>query len=61
MNDTEKSLCIITVITNKMSITEQKQHVSILVRQEGFEAWMKKIKNKHVYSYAMKDAIQRVK
>jgi hypothetical protein len=43
-----------------MSIKEQRQHISILVRQEGFEAWMKKIKNKYVCSYAMKNAIQRV-
>lgn len=43
-----------------MLISEQRKHISILVRQEGFEAWMKKIKNKFVHSYAMKDATQRV-
>jgi hypothetical protein len=43
-----------------MSITEQRNHVSLLVRQEGFEAFMKKIKNKFVNSSAMKHAIQRV-
>jgi hypothetical protein len=44
-----------------MSITEQRTHVSLLVRQEGFEAWMKKIKNRYVNSYAMKHAIKMVK
>lgn len=44
-----------------MLIQEQRNHISIIVRQEGFEAWMAKIKNMFRFSYAMKDAIQRVK
>jgi len=44
-----------------MLVSEKRKHISILVRQEGFEDWMKKIKNKYVYSYAMKAAIQNVK
>lgn len=44
-----------------MSIEEQRKSHSLIVRQEGFEEWMNKIKNKFVCSYAMKDAIQRVK
>jgi hypothetical protein len=45
----------------KMSITEQRNHVSLLVRQEGFEDWMDKIKNKFRFSYAMKEGIRKVK
>jgi len=43
-----------------MLIVEQRKHISILVRQEGFEEWMKKIKNKFIHSHAMKEAIKRV-
>lgn len=44
-----------------MSIKEQRSHISLLVRQEGFEEWMKKIKNRYANSYAMNHAIRRVK
>lgn len=44
-----------------MLISEQRTHESLLVRQDGFEAWMKKIKNRFRYNYAMKEAIKRVK
>lgn len=43
-----------------MTIQEKRQHVSILVRMEGFEDFMKKIKNKYIHSHAMKEAILRV-
>lgn len=44
-----------------MLIPEQRTHVSLLVRQEGFQAWMNKIKNKFRFGQSMKDAINLVK
>ncbi len=43
-----------------MTITQQREHHSLIVRQEGFEAFMIKIKNKYINTIAMKKAIQKV-
>ena len=43
-----------------MTIKEKREHVSRLVRMEGFQDFMKKINNKYRNSIAMKEAIMRV-
>lgn len=49
------------ITINKMSIAEKRNHISLIVRQEGFEDFMIKVRNKYIHSASMKQALNRIK